>query len=97
MFFECFYCCLPRSIWFFVKIFPHFYDQIKHKADNRLHPPTGNKKPMESLQTETNLKGCSVSGKSKFLSGLHTLLIRENSSGSVVFDIALYCAQYKHK
>ena len=73
--FECFYCCLSRLIWFFVKIFTHFYEQIKHKTGDRFHS-TGNNKLMESLQTQTNLKDCSVFGKSKFLSGL---AIREQS------------------
>ena len=31
-----------------------------------------------------------------FLGGLHTLVIRERSSGSVVSDMALYYAQYRH-
>ena len=88
--FECFYCCLPRLICFFVKIFPHFYEEIKHKTGNRFHSPTGNNKLMESLQTQANLKDCSVSGKSKCLSGFQKLAMREHSSGSVVSGIALY-------
>ena len=69
--------------------------KIKHTAGNKFYPPTDNSKPIETLQTK-NLKRCTVSGKSRFLAGLHTLVIRENSSGSVVFDIALHYAQYKH-
>ena len=49
-FFECFYC-FPCLIWFFVKIFPYFYNQIKHKAVTRFCPPNKNK-PMETLQTK---------------------------------------------
>ena len=52
MFFECFYCCLPILMCFFVKIFPHFHDQIKHKRGNRLYSHTKNNKHMESLQTK---------------------------------------------
>ena len=52
IFFECFYCCLPFLMWFFVNIFTHFYDQIKHKAGNRFYPPTNNNKPMKTLQTK---------------------------------------------
>ena len=40
MFFECFYCCLPCSIWIFVKIFPYFYEQIKRRqAIGSILPP----------------------------------------------------------
>ena len=50
MFFKCFYC-FPCLIWFFEKIFPHFYNQIKHKAGNRFYPPNKNNKLIEILQT----------------------------------------------
>ena len=30
------------------------------------------------------------------MGGLHTLVIREDSSGSVASDMALHCIQYKH-
>ena len=30
------------------------------------------------------------------MGGLHTLVIREHSSGSVASDMALHCIQYKH-
>ena len=86
-FFECFYYCLPFSICFFVKIFFHFYDQIKHKAGNMFYSPTNNNKTMETLQTIF---------MPNFLGGLHMLVIREHSSGSVVSGMALYYAQYKH-
>ena len=33
---------MPCAIWFVVKIFPHFHDQIKHKASIRFHSPTKN-------------------------------------------------------
>ena len=42
-----------------------------------------------------SVKCCAISGKSKYLGGLHTLVIREQSSESVVFDMSLYYAQYK--
>ena len=41
-------------------------------------------------------KGWSVSEVSKLFSGLHTLVIREYNSGSVVSDMTLYYAQYNH-
>ena len=50
--FECVYCCLPFLIWFFVKIFAHFYNQIKHKAGNRFYTSNKNNKSMETLQTK---------------------------------------------
>ena len=53
--FECFYCfteCLPCLIWFFVKILPNIYDQIKQKVGNMLQSLTKNNKPMETLQTK---------------------------------------------
>ena len=36
----------------FCKDFTTFYNQIKHKAGNRFHPPTKNNKPMDTLQTK---------------------------------------------
>ena len=48
MFSECFYCCLSFLILFFVKIFPHFHDQTKLRAENRFCPPSDNNKPMET-------------------------------------------------
>ena len=36
----------------FVRIFPHFYNQIKYKAGNRFYPPKKNSKPMEICQTK---------------------------------------------
>ena len=48
---ECFYG-FPCLICFFVRIFPHFYDQMKHKAGNRFYPPNKNNKPMETRQTK---------------------------------------------
>ena len=69
----------------FVNIFPHyFYDKIKHKVGNRFYSLTENNKPMETIQTY------SVSGDLKFLGGLHTLAIREHSSGSVGSNMVLY-------
>ena len=44
--------CMTCVIWFFLKIFLHFYHQVKQKADSRFHSPTKNKKLMESLQTK---------------------------------------------
>ena len=87
----CFLSVFPCLIWFFVKIFPHFYNQIKHKADNRFYPPNKNKKPME---IQTNMKCCAVSGKSKLLCGLHKLGIREHSSRSVAFDMSEVCENF---
>ena len=37
--FECFYYSFSCMIWYFVKIFLHFYEQIKHKVGNRFYPP----------------------------------------------------------
>ena len=88
----CFLSVFPYLIWLFVKIFPHFYNQIKHKADNRFYPPNKNNKSMEN---QTNIKCCAISGKSKLLCGLHKLGIREHSSRSVAFDMSLYYAQFK--
>ena len=39
------------DMFFLVNIFPHFYDQIKHKAGSRFHPTKTNK-PMETLQAK---------------------------------------------
>ena len=36
----------------FVKVLPHFYNQIKHKIENRFYPPKENNKPMENVQTK---------------------------------------------
>ena len=44
--------CMTCVIWFFLKIFLHFYHQVKQKAGSRFHSPTKNKKLMESLQTK---------------------------------------------
>ena len=41
---------LPILIWLFVKILPHFFDNVKHKTGNKFYPPTKSNKPMESLQ-----------------------------------------------
>ena len=47
----------------------------------------------QKSSNQTNLKGCSISGKSKFWGGLHNLVIREHSSRSVVSDIDLCYVQ----
>ena len=52
IFFECFYRFLPCLILVFVKSFPLFYEQMKLKAGKRSHPPTKNKKHIETLQTK---------------------------------------------
>ena len=41
---------------FFLKIFPYFYDQIKHKAGNRFYLPTKNNKPIETLQIKQSYR-----------------------------------------
>ena len=87
---------LLYSISFFVKIFFRFYDQIKHKTGEKDSIiPTRKTNPWNS-SNQTSLKGCSVSGKSKLLVGLHTLVIIEHSSGSVVSGLVLHYAKYKH-
>ena len=87
---------LLYSISFFVKIFFRFYDQIKHKTGEKDSIiPTRKTNPWNS-SNQTSLKGCSVSGKSKLLVGLNTLVIIEHSSGSVVSGLVLHYAKYKH-
>ena len=87
---------LLYSISFFVKIFFRFYDQIKHKTGEKDSIiPTRKTNPWNS-SNQTSLKGCSVSGKSKLLVCLHTLVIIEHSSGSVVSGLVLHYAKYKH-
>ena len=76
----------------FCKDFLNFYNQITQTAGNRFYPANKNNKPMETVQTKQT-----VSGKSKVLVSLHILIIRERSSGSVVFDMALYYAQCKRR
>ena len=76
----------------FCKDIPTFYDKIKCKADNRFYPPTKNNKPW-TLFKPNKLKGLLSFW---FLGGLHTLVIRERSPGSVVSDMTLYYAQYRH-
>ena len=80
MFFLYFYFCFTAS-----------YDQLQHKTGHRFYLPTKNNKPMETVQTKR--KELLNFWEGKFLGGLHTLDIREHSSGSVVSDMALYYTQ----
>ena len=48
---------------------------------------------METIQTKQTQR---VSLKSIFLGGSHTLVMRGDSLGSVMSDMALYYTQYKH-
>ena len=36
----------------FVRIFLHFYDQVRHKAGDWFYSPTKNNKPMKVIQTK---------------------------------------------
>ena len=54
---------------------------------------------MEALQTKQTKRAAQFledSGKRNLLGGLNTLVVREHSSGSVVWN-TLYYAQWKHK
>ena len=52
--------------------------------------------PWTLFKTSKPKKGCTISGKSTFLCGLHRLVIREHFSGLAVFDMALHYTQDKH-
>ena len=60
------------------------------------YPPNKDNKPIGNFSNQTNIKNCTISVKLTFLGALHILIIREHSSGSVVFYMALYYAQYKN-
>ena len=51
---------------------------------------------LNNSSNQANIKRCSVSDKSKILGGLHTLVIKEHSSRSVVSDMNLNYKQYKN-
>ena len=44
------FCCFWYD--FFITFFPHFYEQIKHKAGNRFYRPINNDKPIKTLKTK---------------------------------------------
>ena len=70
---------------FQARIFALFHDRIKHKAGGRLHPLAENNKPIVSFQTkQTN----------QTFGGLHTLVITEYNSGSLLPDTDLYYTLY---
>ena len=85
----CFYCCFQCFIWFFVKIFLHFYNQTKHKVGNRFYTATKSNKLMETLQIKQTLS------QNFRVVYAHIGNMRTNFI-SVVSDMALYYAQYKH-
>ena len=74
--------------------FSQFYNQIKCKRGKNFHLPAENNKPIEILQTKKPLKDCSAFERLKFLGGFQTLVMTEYTSGSLMFDMALYCVRY---
>ena len=96
MFFECFCCYFLCLIWLFVKIFPNFYNKIKHKAGNRFHPPIENNKPMENFQIKQIYRAVQFVGSQNFLV-VYMLGIREHRSGWFVRDSFILRTMYTFK
>ena len=95
----CMFLLLPVFDMVFVRICPHFYNQIKYKSGISILP-TRMKKPWKLFKPKEH-KGLHNFWEVKILgggggAGLHTVIIREHNSGSVLLDMALYYAQYKH-
>ena len=83
-------------IWLFVKIFPNFYNKIKHKAGNRFHPPIENNKPMENFQIKQIYRAVQFVGSQNFLV-VYMLGIREHRSGWFVRDSFILRTMYTFK
>ena len=96
-FFKCFYCFLLMlsllSLIFFVKIFPCFYDQVKHKVQtigSILPPRIANRwKLFKPNKTE----GLVIFWEVKMFGWFTRMVIREHSSGSACSYMALYYTQ----